>query len=63
MALTRSIYHCSLGIETLYRGSRKKTGASDLHLSAPGYLIQQGQDGDADYLRDRLAAILPCVRY
>lgn len=57
VALTRAIYHCSLGIAPLYRGSRKKTGASDLHLSAPGYLIQQGQDGDADELRERLAAL------
>ncbi|WMQ74937.1 MAG: RecBCD enzyme subunit RecB [Sodalis sp.] len=58
VALTRSIYHCSLGIAPLYRGSRKKTGASDLHLSAPGYLIQQGQDGDADDLHDRLVALV-----
>lgn len=58
VALTRSIYHCSLGIAPLYHGNRKKTGASDLHLSAPGYLIQQGQDGDADDLHDRLIALV-----
>lgn len=58
VALTRSIYHCSLGIAPLYRGRRKKTGASDLHLSAPGYLIQQGEDGDADKLRDRLVGLV-----
>lgn len=58
VALTRSIYHCSLGIAPLYRGLRKKIGASDLHLSALGYLIQQGQNSDADNLRGWLAALV-----
>lgn len=58
VALTRSIYHCSLGIAPLYLGSCKKIRASDLHLSAIGYLIQQGQHCDADTLRDRLAALV-----
>ncbi|MGL9769417.1 MAG: exodeoxyribonuclease V subunit beta [Sodalis sp. (in: enterobacteria)] len=58
VALTRSIYHCSLGIAPLYRGNRKKIGASDLHLSALGYLIQQGQNGDANDLREQLATLV-----
>ncbi|XOD69833.1 MAG: exodeoxyribonuclease V subunit beta [Sodalis sp. (in: enterobacteria)] len=57
VALTRSIYHCSLGIAPVYRSSRKKNGNSDVHLSALGYLIQQGEAGDADYLRDRLKTL------
>ncbi|WP_067566552.1 exodeoxyribonuclease V subunit beta [Candidatus Doolittlea endobia] len=58
VAVTRSIYHCSFGIAPLCRGNRKKTGASNLHLSALGYLIQQGQSGDADNLRKCLAELV-----
>ncbi|UDG79904.1 exodeoxyribonuclease V subunit beta [Candidatus Steffania adelgidicola] len=58
VALTRSIYHCSFGIASLYRNNRKKNGASDLHLSAVGYLIQHGKAGDADYLRECLVTLL-----
>ncbi|AFP85056.1 exodeoxyribonuclease V subunit beta [secondary endosymbiont of Ctenarytaina eucalypti] len=58
VALTRSIYHCSLGIAPLFRSRRKKTGVSDLHLSALGYLIQQGKACDANVLHKRLAALV-----
>lgn len=58
VALTRSIYHCSIGIAPLYRGSRKKFGISDLHLSALGYLVQQGQEGNVEYLHERLADLV-----
>lgn len=47
VATTRSIYHCSIGIAPLFAGSRKKTGATDLHHSALGYLLQQGNAGDS----------------
>ncbi|MEJ4045401.1 exodeoxyribonuclease V subunit beta [Erwinia sp. SLM-02] len=47
VALTRSIYHCSVGIAPLIKGTRKKEGNSDLHHSAPGYLIQRGEAADA----------------
>lgn len=54
VALTRSIWHCSLGIAPLFRGSRAKKGLSDVHLSALGYLIQQGAAMDATGLSEQL---------
>jgi exodeoxyribonuclease V beta subunit len=54
VALTRSVYHCSIGIAPLIQGTRKKQGDSDLHRSALGYLVQAGQAGDAVYLQQRL---------
>lgn len=54
VALTRSVYHCSIGIAPLIQGTRKKQGGTDLHRSALGYLVQAGQAGDAVYLHQRL---------
>ncbi|WP_312691726.1 exodeoxyribonuclease V subunit beta [Kosakonia sp.] len=47
VALTRSIWHCSLGIAPLFRRRGEKTGASDFHLSAIGRLLQKGEALDA----------------
>jgi exodeoxyribonuclease V beta subunit len=57
VAMTRSIYYCGIGIAPLFRGGRSKTGASDLHQGALGYLVQRGQPADADALRSSLAAL------
>ncbi|CNI99082.1 exodeoxyribonuclease V subunit beta [Yersinia mollaretii] len=57
VALTRAVYHCSVGIAPLIKGGRKKQGESDMHRSALGYLVQQGQAGDAQYLADKLAEL------
>lgn len=57
VALTRSVYHCSIGIAPLIQGTRKKQGETDLHLSALGYLLQGGQAGDAVYLAECLQKI------
>lgn len=54
VALTRSVYHCSIGIAPLFLGTRKKQGETDLHRSALGYLVQAGQAGDALYLKECL---------
>ncbi|MDC9612544.1 exodeoxyribonuclease V subunit beta [Xenorhabdus khoisanae] len=54
VALTRSVYHCSIGVAPLIKGNRGKTGETDLHLSALGYLLQKGQKGDAELLVDSL---------
>lgn len=54
VALTRSIWHCSIGIAPLFRGSRTKKGLTDVHLSALGYLIQQGDAMDATGLDSQL---------
>ncbi|WP_409309695.1 exodeoxyribonuclease V subunit beta [Pectobacterium sp. B1J-3] len=46
VALTRSIYHCSVGVAPLQR-SRKKSESSDMHQSALGYLLQRGKEASA----------------
>lgn len=54
VALTRSVYHSSIGIAPLIQGARKKQGGTDVHRSALGYLVQAGQAGDAAYLHECL---------
>ena len=51
VALTRSVWHCSLGIAPLFRRRGEKTGETDFHLSALGRLIQLGEPKDAAGLR------------
>ncbi|CCW31568.1 Exodeoxyribonuclease V beta chain [Xenorhabdus nematophila F1] len=50
VALTRSVYHCSIGVAPLIKGRKSKEGETDLHLSALGYVLQKGQKGDAALL-------------
>lgn len=50
VALTRSIYRCSIGVAPLFRGTRRKQGESDLHKSALGYLLQRGEAATAEQL-------------
>lgn len=57
VALTRSVWHCSLGVAPLFRGNRSKKGATDFHHSAIGLLIQQGQAMDALQLAEALLAL------
>ncbi|KLU14438.1 MULTISPECIES: exodeoxyribonuclease V subunit beta [Xenorhabdus] len=57
VALTRSVYHCSVGVAPLIKGNRGKAGDTDLHLSALGYLLQKGQKGDAQLLVNSLNAL------
>jgi len=57
VALTRSVYHCSVGIAPLIKGNRKKEGSSDLHRSAAGWLLQQGEPADAAGLREQMLAL------
>lgn len=52
VALTRAVWHCSLGVEPL---SSRKSGNSDFHLSALGRLLQAGEAMDAAGLAARLA--------
>ncbi len=55
VALTRSVYHTSIGIAPLiHYGIRNKQNNTDVHRSALGYLIQAGQSGDSVYLYERL---------
>lgn len=55
VAITRSVFHCSVGIAPLYTRGRSK-GNSDVHRSAMGYLLQKGQAGDAQALLQSLEA-------
>ncbi len=57
VALTRAVCHCSLGIAPLIKGNRTKSGPSDLHQSALGWLVQRGLRGDAEYLASQLALL------
>ncbi|HGW4670165.1 TPA: exodeoxyribonuclease V subunit beta [Klebsiella pneumoniae] len=52
VALTRAVWHCSLGVAPL---SSRKSGNSDFHLSALGLLLQAGEAMDAAGLAARLA--------
>lgn len=54
VALTRSVWHCSLGIAPLFRGRGAKKGATHFHHSAIGWLIQKGEPMDALQLTARL---------
>ena len=57
VALTRSVWHCSLGVAPLFRRRGEKSGDSDFHLSALGRLIQRGEPKDAAGLRQCLEAL------
>ncbi|KAA8997615.1 exodeoxyribonuclease V subunit beta [Affinibrenneria salicis] len=57
VALTRSVYHCSVGVAPLFQGGRKKEGISDMHHSALGYLLQRGEQMEAGALADELTAM------
>ena len=57
VALTRSIWHCSLGIAPLFRRRGEKSGETDFHLSALGRLIQLGEPKDAEGLRQCIEAL------
>lgn len=57
VALTRSVWHCSLGIAPIFRRRGEKTGESDFHLNALGRLIQQGKPRDAQGLRACVEAL------
>lgn len=52
VALTRAVWHCSLGVAPL---SSRKSGNSDFHLSALGRLLQAGEAMDAAGLAALLA--------
>jgi len=57
VALTRSVWHCSLGVAPLFRRRGDKSGDSDFHLSALGRLIQRGEPKDAVGLRQCLETL------
>lgn len=58
VALTRSVYHSSIGIAPLTHGICKKKIGTDLHRSALGYLVQAGKSGNAAYLHKCLKQLV-----
>ncbi|WP_336219709.1 exodeoxyribonuclease V subunit beta [Citrobacter amalonaticus] len=57
VALTRSVWHCSLGVAPLVRRRGDKKGDTDVHQSALGRLLQKGEPQDAAGLRAAIDAI------
>lgn len=57
VAMTRSIFHCSVGTAPLQR-TRRKSDTTDMHLNALGYLLQQGQEATAAQLVSALNALV-----
>ncbi|EQC1554659.1 exodeoxyribonuclease V subunit beta [Citrobacter amalonaticus] len=57
VALTRSVWHCSLGVAPLVRRRGDKKGDTDVHQSALGRLLQKGEPMDAAGLRAAIDAV------
>ncbi|MFJ2974351.1 exodeoxyribonuclease V subunit beta [Kluyvera sp. NPDC087067] len=57
VALTRAIWHCSLGIAPLTARRSDKPTDTELHHSAPGRLLQKGEVLNAAGLEDCLRAL------
>lgn len=57
VALTRSVWHCSLGVAPLVRRRGDKKGDTDVHHSALGRLLQKGEPMDAAGLRSAIEAL------
>lgn len=57
VALTRAIWHCSLGIAPLSSRRSDKATETDLHQSALGRLVQNGEPQNADGLEQCLRAL------
>ena len=57
VALTRAIWHCSLGIAPLTARRSDKPTDTELHHSAPGRLLQKGEVLDASGLHACLQAV------
>ncbi|UDG79474.1 RecBCD enzyme subunit RecB [Candidatus Ecksteinia adelgidicola] len=58
VALTRSIYHTSIGIAPIVKNINKTNSTTDLHRSALGYLVQSGQSGDTMHLNECLKKLV-----
>ncbi|URJ30801.1 exodeoxyribonuclease V subunit beta [Candidatus Blochmannia vicinus (nom. nud.)] len=60
VAITRSIYHCSIGIGSIVRRYKKQSSINDLHHSAVGYLIQKKSPGNIETLKKNLKKLSVC---
>ncbi|PPI86399.1 exodeoxyribonuclease V subunit beta [Candidatus Pantoea edessiphila] len=59
VAVTRSIYHCSIGIATFVKGLNKRKDSNDLYKSALGYLLNCDQNTNLNELIDRIKKLNP----
>lgn len=50
VAMTRAVWHCSIGVAPLIKGNRKREGNTDLHKSAIGFLLQRAEPGNSERL-------------
>lgn len=57
VALTRAIFHCSVGVAPVVSGRARAPATTDLHRSALGYLLQRGVAGDVQQLQQALWAL------
>ncbi|MEW9809353.1 MAG: exodeoxyribonuclease V subunit beta [Candidatus Symbiodolus clandestinus] len=57
VALTRAVFHCSVGVAPVVSGRTRKATTTDLHHSALGYLLQRGEAGDQQRLQQALEAL------
>ncbi|WP_253306454.1 exodeoxyribonuclease V subunit beta [unidentified bacterial endosymbiont] len=57
VALTRAIFHCSVGIAPVISGRARASATTDLHRSAIGYLLQRGEACEAQQLQQALEAL------
>lgn len=57
VALTRAVWHCSLGIAPLSSRRSDKATVSDVHRSALGRLLQKGEPQDAAGLKSCIQAL------
>lgn len=58
VALTRSKFCCYVGVAPLVKGNKRKSGLTDLHKNALGYLLQQGEEGNSELLHQAIHALL-----
>lgn len=58
VALTRSEFCCYVGVAPLVKGNRRKSGLTDLHKNALGYLLQRGEEGDSELLHQSIHNLL-----
>lgn len=58
VALTRSKFCCYVGVAPLVKGNKRKSGLTDLHKNALGYLLQQGEEGNSELLHQSIHALL-----
>ncbi len=62
VALTRAVYGCFIGIAALSVG-RKKTGTSKALKSGIGWILQNGTEGDLNYLEQSLIKLQTKTEY